>query len=82
MGYELKAINGRDVTRDPWSDTPGEKLLACLASTESQAPWLKSITSKEFEVHFDFMDPVPQGHGMTTLADTVAKRPLLRSAVR
>ena len=34
------------------------------------------------EVHLDFMDPVPRGHGMTTLADAVAKRPLLRSAVR
>ena len=42
--------------------------------------------SKRFQtwtkVHLDLLDPAPQGHGITTLADKVAKMPLLRPFFR
>ena len=40
-GYQLIALNGRDLTKSQWSETSAEQLLACLASTNAHAAWLK-----------------------------------------
>ncbi|CAK9049951.1 unnamed protein product, partial [Durusdinium trenchii] len=67
-GYQLIALNGRDLTKSQWSETSAEQLLACLASTNAH-------------VRMDFLDPTPRSHGIPTLADSLAKKPLLRPSL-
>ncbi|CAJ1450240.1 unnamed protein product [Effrenium voratum] len=72
-GFQLLALNGRDFTKAPWLHSRGDELLPSLA---------RNATSARLEVRMDFLDPAPRSHGMVSLADRWARRPLFQPTLR
>ena len=51
-------------------------------NASAQSVSLHFVALNWVQVHLDLLDPAPQGHGITTLADKVARMPLLRPLFR
>jgi hypothetical protein len=69
-GFRLLAVNGHDLSKAEHLNHQGEELLP------------SSARSSLGQLRLDFADPIPQSHGLPTLGEKLARRPLFAPTIR